>query len=92
MFRSLIIIIVLSAAVYGLMQAEVAHARCDVSDIIYHLERDRSRSEIRERCDDEIDVSDCSLSHVIRMVKRMLEDERSEREIIKEVYETCGRR
>ena len=92
MLRLFTMFILFAMFFYFLVLPANVLARCDVADIIYDVDRDRSLNEIRERCDDEIDVKDCSLSHVIRMVQRMKRAGKTEREIKESIYEACGRR
>ena len=59
-------------------------AKCDVDEVIFYVnDKNYPADRIRERCQNEVNVRDCSLSKVIRLVKDGYTEE--------EIYERCIR-
>ena len=86
--RCLIIILFLSVGINFL--TVVLSEACEVEEIIYYVkEKKYDPDKIRDRCRNRINVVDCSLGKVIRLITES--EENNEERLAREIYERCGR-
>lgn len=63
-------IVALTICIYLLTTAVPAFADCTVEEVVFYVNQlNLSADDIRGKCRNSVDVSDCSLSKVIKMVK-----------------------
>ena len=86
--RCLIIVIFLSVGIIFL--TVVLSEACEVEEVIYYVkEKMYDHDKIRDRCRNKINVVDCSLSKIIRLIEES--EEENKNKLAKDIYERCGR-
>lgn len=59
----------------------VLHAKCDVQEVIEMVEDDMSTKMIKDACDGDVDVPECSVYKVVRLARRKNSEDN--------IYEVC---
>ena len=86
MFRRVLLVLsafLLIGAVGKLSMTARAASSCEVRDVIDMVDNGYSKNQIRDQCDDRVDVRKCSLTQVIRMVEAG--------DSSREIYKRCGK-